>query len=249
MESKKIVIQFFKENKNIKTIQCLKVFSKEQAQKIREKASLIKDGAILIPAKFVKKLNENSMLISKSGRVVKSKDKALYAIESSKNTLDELRCCDKIKIFESESVKEEKQQTCACIQEVVEPQTDKNDEEIVDAFVNRKINERALPVQVQVAVTETLSQRKEKVVEEELILAEVKEETVKKQPVQETVVTKQEDELDKTLASVLESIQRKAESKEEKRKEDTENEKLKLELTRKKLELISLWISANKQEQ
>lgn len=209
----RITIQFISDNKILSSIQCLKVFSENQLNKIKGKISLIKDGAVLYPAKYAND-RKNIIFLAKDGTIT-SKNNAVLAIETTNKIIKEIKNCNKAKII-GESI-----------------------EKIQPTLTWKEVKDKSMDVlkkaeQARVNATE----------------AEAKMETIveiKDEPKIEKSES-EDDKLDKTLTMVLESIQKKMETqKEQKTKEETEMEKLRMELTRKKLELIEMFLKANKE--
>jgi hypothetical protein len=98
-KNKKITIQFSNGDDNISSIKCLKIFTEEHFNKIKNKVSLIKEGGILYPSKFAKNTNKNSIFVSKDGKIVKEKKDSFYVIETTSNTIKEIKDCTDVKIY------------------------------------------------------------------------------------------------------------------------------------------------------
>jgi hypothetical protein len=266
MENKKITVQFLSDNKETVSIKCLKVFSEKQLNKIRDRMSLIKEGGILYPSKFAKEINKNSVFVSKDGKIINSKNDSLYIIETTSKTIKETKNCSDVKIFSErckceetkveeiisvEKVKEESIKQEQPIQSV-KCECEKQEQKMAwKEAKERSIGSLKKAEQARSEATEaeakietvTIEKEEPKIVQEQVhdILPTIE---IKAQP-----IPSEDEKLNSALTSVLESIQRKAEThQEQKPKEETEVEKLRLELMRKKLELIELWMSHNKSE-
>lgn len=222
MKNKQITVQFFKNDENATSIKCLKIFTKEHFNKIKNKVLLIKEGGILYPSKFVENPNKNSIFVTKDGKVVNNKKDSFYIIETANKIMNETKDCTNVKIFSESTIK-----PLISSKEVIEERT------IVAMDP------------ATVVKCECKNENKEKPTEEVVIIAKKEE----KNPIVEVKVPTEDEKLDNVLTSVLESIQKKAQKLEEVRpKEETEVEKLKLELMKAKLSLIHEWIKSNKEE-
>jgi hypothetical protein len=129
----RITIQFISDNKVLTSIQCLKVFSENQLNKIGDKISLIKDGGILYPTKISNKHpGKNLIYLTKEGKVVKDKKDSFYVIEMASKTISEIKNCDAVRMFSE-------------IMTTILPIVEK-DEAIVDKLVNEKIGRKSEPI-------------------------------------------------------------------------------------------------------
>lgn len=179
----------------------------------------IKEGCILYPAKLFKKSDQSVSFVSKDGKIVKERAKASFVIE----TKDDMSEYEKVKVFSLDDKKKKDE-----IIEIKAPTICVEDKEVVDNIVVKKIEEKRVS-----PIVEAQEQQAQKIEQSA-------------SPHGGTATS--DEQIDTALLSVLENIKEKTIIKEEKQKADNEVEKLRLELMRKKLELISQWLEANKEE-
>jgi hypothetical protein len=135
----------------------------------------------------------------------------------------------RIKIFGE--VKKEKE-TCETSNEIIEEQTSEIEEQHV-----------TIQEEQEKPIIKEEKQEKQSEVNNDIIK---QVEPIKVQPTQ---IEQETRNIDETLEVVLENIKKQAEMKTSELSPNNETKKLELELKRKKLELINLWLASNKSEQ